>query len=360
MTYDIATLLLNNDGVADEAKRILGFVAGKFGATLNFIEIPLNGDESSSQYCFSDEVARKIGSAHALLFATGSLKGKPSVISEKSMEKLASDLKLYARICSIKQYQSLASLYAIKGEASDCNIDYSIVSDIPNLKNSDEHGFRSNSAFGREAYDVERYSELEIERVARIAYEYADPRRRRLTLADMADKKTSSLLWRKIVTDINEDYPYVNVDTLTIRQAAKELVINASQFDTLVTSSDLSESLYGIALATAGVESLISSAYVGDTTFGMFGVYDTADIASNCIVPDTEDDFMRLKAASSESLYLLGVLRSAAMLLRHSLDMSDAAAAIENATSKLLNDGNYDIINATAARTAADIISNLQ
>lgn len=85
-------------------------------------------------------------------------------------------------------------------------------------------GFDTNKAFGREAYDIASYGELEIERTARIAYEIAEKGNRKLLLADRADALATSALWRKIVTDINEDYPFVNTDCKYVEDVLNDLL----------------------------------------------------------------------------------------------------------------------------------------
>ncbi len=87
-------------------------------------------------------------------------------------------------------------------------------------------GFDTNKTFGREAYDIVNYGELEIERTARIAYEIADGKERKLLLADRANSLATSGLWRKIVTDINEDYPFVNTKCKYVEHALKDLLYN--------------------------------------------------------------------------------------------------------------------------------------
>lgn len=85
-------------------------------------------------------------------------------------------------------------------------------------------GFDTNKTFGREAYDVASYGELEIERTARIAYEIAENGNRKLLLADRADALATSALWRKIVTDINEDYPFVNTNCKYVEEVLHTLL----------------------------------------------------------------------------------------------------------------------------------------
>lgn len=110
-------------------------------------------------------------------------------------DSIRKSLGLYAQIATLSR------------NIDNVNHLYCIVQDKNGGIYEGEKGFANNSSFGREAYDVERYSELEIERTARVAYDIANDSRRALTLADKADKLTSSKLWRKIVADINEDYP---------------------------------------------------------------------------------------------------------------------------------------------------------
>lgn len=97
-------------------------------------------------------------------------------------------------------------------------------------------GFDTNKTFGREAYDIASYGELEVERTARIAYEIADCGNRKLLLADRADALVTSALWRKAVVDINEDYPYVNVDCKYVENALCD-ILNLSANGDMHTAS---------------------------------------------------------------------------------------------------------------------------
>lgn len=158
----------------------------------------------------------------------------------------------------------------------------------------DESGFRSNPAFGREAYDTQRYSELEIERVARIAYELADvdgasdplklqnpnALRRAINLIDMADKYTTSKLWRKIVTDINEDYPQIHVRTFTVPEGIN-LISRESEFENFKNDVYLAPYMLAdiisavISNARQPKISAVPTAFLGDTALGVFGVSNT-------------------------------------------------------------------------------------
>ncbi|MCQ2602473.1 MAG: isocitrate/isopropylmalate family dehydrogenase, partial [Clostridia bacterium] len=131
-----------------------------------------------------------------------------------------------------------------------------------------ERGFRNNENFGREAYDVEAYAELEIERTARTAYELADAKSTNICLVDKADTLASGKLWRKIVTDLNEDYPFVSVKTVIFDNAVK-LVSNGELPAPIILTNNffgsIIENLYNIPLSTA---------YIGDTTLALFELPD--------------------------------------------------------------------------------------
>lgn len=134
--------------------------------------------------------------------------------------------------------------------------------------NFGERGFRNNDKFGREAYDIEAYSELEIERAARTAYELADAKSTNICLVDKADSLASGKLWRKIVTDLNEDYPFVSVKTVIFDNAVKLFSNGELPAPIILTNNffgSIIENLYNIPLSTA---------YIGDTTLALFELPD--------------------------------------------------------------------------------------
>ena len=143
-----------------------------------------------------------------------------------------------------------------------------IVKDAFGGINFGERGFRNNDKFGREAYDVEAYSELEIERTARTAYELADSKSTNICLVDKADTLASGKLWRKIVTDLNEDYPFVSVKTAIFDNAVKMITNGELPAPIILTDNffgNIIENLYYVPLAKA---------YIGDTTLALFELPD--------------------------------------------------------------------------------------
>ncbi len=205
----------------------------------------------------SDEnVIEKAKSANAILFFASDKQ------EELAVDSLRKQLGLYAQITAFSRRND------------HVNHSFCIVQDKNGGIYVGEKGFANNAAFGREAYDVERYSELEIERTARTAYELANDSRRMLTLADKADKLTTSKLWRKIVADVNEDYPFVSVDMKDITETVDAIISNPTSLDVVVTTALFGDILTQTATSCLGETPPV--AYVCDTPLAMYGFMQTS------------------------------------------------------------------------------------
>ncbi len=204
----------------------------------------------------SDEnILEKAKSANAVLFFASDKQ------EELAVDSIRKQLGLYAQITAFSRRND------------DVNHGFCIVQDKNGGIYEGEKGFANNAVFGREAYDVERYSELEIERTARIAYELANDSRRTLTLADKADKLTSSKLWRKIVADVNEDYPFVSVDMQDVAATIDLILSNPTSIDVVVTTALFGDILTQTAKSCLGETPSVS--YVCDTPLAMYGFVQT-------------------------------------------------------------------------------------
>ena len=184
---------------------------------------------------------------------------------ERIADSIRKSLGLYAQITTLSH------------NIDNVNHSYCIVQDKNGGIYEGEKGFANNSSFGREAYDVERYSELEIERTARVAYDIANDSRRALTLADKADKLTSSKLWRKIVADVNEDYPFVSVDMQDVTDVLDTIIKNPTTLDIVLSTSLFGDMLAAVAKALSDYTPSIS--FVGDTPLAMYG-FCTSDLST--------------------------------------------------------------------------------
>lgn len=210
----------------------------------------LKFDFQSSDFCDAD-VLEKAKTANAILFFAADNQ------EERIADSIRKSLGLYAQITTLSR------------NIDNVNHSYCIVQDKNGGIYEGEKGFANNSSFGREAYDVERYSELEIERTARVAYDIANDSRRALTLADKADKLTSSKLWRKIVADVNEDYPFVSVDMQDVTDVLNTIIKNPTTLDVVLSTSLFGDMLAAVAKALSDYTPSIS--FVGDTPLAMYG-----------------------------------------------------------------------------------------
>jgi len=103
-----------------------------------------------------------------------------------------------------------------------------------------------------EAYDTEKYSWYQIERVMRIAYTYANKRKKKLCVVDKADILESSRLWRETAEEVSKEFPQITTDFLLIENAVKQLIIDPAQFDVIVTSNMFGDILAGELSALTG------------------------------------------------------------------------------------------------------------
>lgn len=196
-------------------------------------------------------IIEKAKTAHAILFYSNDKQENAAV------DSIRKNLGLYAQISTFSSYND------------GLNHAFSIVQDKGGGIYDGEKGFLNNSSFGREAYDTESYSELEIERVSRVAYELANDSRRKLVLADKADKLTTSKLWRKIVADVNEDYPFVSVDMQDVTDVLKTIIKNPTTLDVVLSTSLFGDMLAAVAKAMS--DNAPSVSFVGDTPLAMYG-----------------------------------------------------------------------------------------
>ncbi len=177
--------------------------------------------------------------------------------------------------------------------------------------------------------DTLEYSEVEIRRIVDLACRVATTRRARVTSVDKANVLASSKLWREIATQVARDHPQVQLDHLLVDTCAMRLVAASASFDVIVTENMFGDILTDEAAVLVGSMGLLPSASLGspfDSAQGALGVYEpihgsAPDIAGKGIANP------------------IGMILSAAMLLRHSLDLPREAEQIERAVEQTLNAG---------------------
>ena len=175
----------------------------------------------------------------------------------------------------------------------------------------------------RKATDTLTYSETEIRRIAIRAFDIAMKRKKKVTSVDKANVLDSSRLWRSVVEDVAKDYPEVTLEHMLVDNCAMQIVHNPCQFDVVLTENMFGDILSDEASMVAGSIGMLSSASLNETKFGLYE-------PSHGSAPDI---------AGKNIANPIATVLSAAMMLRYSLDLDQAAEAVENAVQKILKDG---------------------
>jgi 3-isopropylmalate dehydrogenase len=172
------------------------------------------------------------------------------------------------------------------------------------------------------AYNTMRYSAEEIERVARVAFEQARTRRKKVTSVDKANVLETSQLWRRTVTAVAREYPDIKLDHMYVDACAMHLITNPTRFDVVLTENLFGDILSDEAAAITGSLGMLGSATIGGEVDLYEPVHGSApDIAGKGVANP------------------LGAIASAAMLLRLSAGMHHEAADLETAIRQVLDDG---------------------
>ena len=174
-----------------------------------------------------------------------------------------------------------------------------------------------------EAFDTMRYARPEIERIARVAFEAARKRHKRVTSVDKANVLETFQLWKDVVTEVHKDYPDVELDHMYVDNAAMQLVKEPKRFDVVVTGNMFGDILSDEASMLTGSIGMLPSASLNDKKQGLYE-------PSHGSAPDI---------AGKGVANPLATILSAAMMLRFSLNQPEAADRIEAAVKKVLAQG---------------------
>ena len=329
MTRNIA--LIRGDGIGPEiveqAKQVLDKVAAIYGHEFSYTDVAMGGNAIDK---YGDPLPQEmldkcLASDSVLLGAVGGPKwnGVPgNMRPEKGLLRLRAGMGVYSNNRPAKIWPQLASASPLKQEIVDKGIDFIIVRELIGGIYFGKHETVTENG---ESVDIDelRYSESEIRRIGRIGFETARKRNKRLCSVEKSNVLDSSRLWKKVMHELAEEYPDVELSDMLVDNCAMQIVKDPSQFDVIVTENMFGDILSDEASMITGSIGMIPSSSLGDGTRGLYEpIHGSApDIAGKDIANP------------------IGTILAAAMMLRFSFDMAEEADCIESAVSKVLEDG---------------------
>jgi len=261
-----------------------------------------------------------------LLGAVGGYKWESldiSVRPEKGLLGLRSGLELFANLRPAMLYPQLADASTLKPELV-AGLDIMIVRELTGgIYFGQPRGIRTREDGQREGFNTLVYSESEIERIARVAFDIARKRNHRVCSVDKANVLECTELWREVVTDVAKDYDDVELSHMYVDNAAMQLIRAPKQFDVMVTTNMFGDILSDAAAMLTGSIGMLPSASLDAHGKGMYEpIHGSApDIAGKNLANP------------------LATILSVAMMLRYSLDDDETAMRIENAVNQVLDQG---------------------
>lgn len=350
-TYKIA--LIKGDGIGpeiiDEAVKVLDAVACKEGFSLDYSEYLMGGAALDVKGVpLPDETVKGAKASDAVLFgAIGGPKWdnlERHLRPETGLLAIRKELGTYANLRPAIVYDELVNASTLKPDVVR-GVDIMVVRELTGgIYFGQPRGREGDKGFNTMVYTVE-----EVRRIAKIAFEVAMKRRKRVCSVDKANVLEVSQLWRETVTEVAKDYPEVELSHMYVDNAAMQLIRDPKQFDVLLTGNIFGDILSDEASMLCGSIGLLPSASIGS----QYGLYEpihgsAPDIAGQGIANP------------------IATIASAAMMLRYALGETQAADRIENAIKQALSSGyrtkdlaNFDAVEVCTTSEIGSIIADL-
>ena len=273
-----------------------------------------------------DETLKLCESSDAVLLgAVGGYKWDNTtakVRPEQALLGLREGLNLYCNLRPALLYKPLRDASPLKEEVIKDGIDIAVVRELTGGIYFGRRGRMVEDGV-EAAFDTEKYNKEEVRRIAKIAFETAMKRNKKVTSVDKANVLESSRLWRETVIEVSKEYEEVKLNHMYIDNASMQLVRNPAQFDVIVTSNMFGDILSDEASMITGSIGMLPSASLGE---GKLGMYEP--------IHGSAPDIAGMDIANP-----LATILSVAMMLRYSFNLEEEAKAIENAVVKVLEDG---------------------
>ena len=322
--YKIAVLA--GDGIGPEvmaqALKVLDVVSGKFGFSITATQALIGGAAiDATGTALPDDTLALCKQSDAILFGSvGGPKWTASLPPAQHPERasLLPLRKAFDLFCNLRPgqiYPAFAELSPLHPRISSQGMDILCVRELTGGIYFGEKGRTEDAAF-----DTQKYSVAEIERISRVAFEAATKRRNKVTSIDKANVLATSVLWREVVERVAKDYPQVQLEHMYIDNAAMQLIRAPQHFDVLLCDNLFGDILSDELAAIAGSLGLLPSASLNGSNFGL---YEPAGGSA----PDIAG-----KGIANPIAQIL----SAALMLRYSFGEEAAAQAIERAVQQCL------------------------
>ena len=328
MTHTIA--LLAGDGIGPEvmaeAIKVLDAVQRKFGFSLAYTPADVGGIAIDNHgEALPPSTLKVCEASEAILF--GSVGGPkwetlpPAEQPERAaLLPLRKHFDLFCNLRPAKVFKALVGACPLRPDIVGDGFDVLVVRELTSGIYFGQPKGREGSGPDERAWDTKIYKRSEIERIARMAFEAARLRRKKVTSVDKANVLTSMVFWREVVKEVARDYPDVALEHIYIDNATMQLVRDPHQFDVLLCGNMFGDIISDEAAMLTGSMGMLASASLNSSRFGMFEPAggSAPDIAGQGIANP------------------IAQILSAAMLLKYSLGLDEPAAAIENAVAAIL------------------------
>lgn len=323
--------VIKGDGIGSEvieqAQKVLGVIEKKYDCKFEYTGVLMGGAAIDATGVPLPEETVEICKASdaVLLGAVGGEKWDTlpgHLRPEAGLLGIRKALGVFANLRPAIMFPQLKSASALKEEVLGDGLNIMVIRELTGGAYFGEKK-RIETEDGQKAWDTMAYSTCEIERIAKVGFETALKRDNKLTLVDKSNVLESSRLWRETVTKMAPKYPEVELNFMYVDNAAMQLIRNPRQFSTIVTENLFGDILSDEASMLTGSLGMLPSASLGSTKLGLYEpVHGSA--------PDI---------AGQGKANPIATIMSAAMMLRYSFDMDDAADSIEKAVALVLDKG---------------------
>lgn len=333
MDHKIA--LLAGDGIGPEvmieACKVLAAVEKRFSLSIEYTEYDVGGAAIDKQGCpLPKSTLQGCEQADAILFGSvGGPKWQHLPVDEQpergALLPLRAHFELFCNIRPAKLHLSLVHMSPLREDIINKGFDILCVRELTGGIYFGLPKGRQGQGEDEVAFDTMRYTRKEIRRIAKIAFDAAQGRRKKVTSVDKANVLACSVLWREVVEEVSKEYPDVTLEHIYIDNATMQLLRRPNEFDVMLCANLFGDIISDEIAMLTGSLGLLSSISMNSQGFGL---YEPAGGSA----PDIAGQGIANPIAQ---------ILSAALLLRHSLQLEEAALAIESAVTKTLIDGYF-------------------